>query len=187
MHVLRRCMSAAAIYDRAATAAQTAAVASQVAAATSGSGITNGESGTVAVRSAATALALMGAAHDHVEAAHAQLVAVTEQIERSFSDNGRQPTAEELAITGSVRAAVRSSVAYLTTTEPVQAQIAATHAQLVAAFPKRWRTRMARCLPSMVQWMPWSPFPRRPSGASWTWKRRRRSTSTSHSSTLCFV
>ena len=41
----------------------------------------------------------MEAAHDHVEAVHTQLVAVTAQIERSFSDNGRQPTAEELAIT----------------------------------------------------------------------------------------
>ena len=75
-------------------------------------------------------------AHDHVEAAHAQLLAVTAQIERSFSDNGRQPTAEELAIAESVRAAVRSSAAYLATTEPVQAQIAAAHAQLVAAFSK---------------------------------------------------
>ena len=44
----------------------------------------------------------MEAAHDHVEAAHAQLLAVTAQIERSFSDNGRQATAEELAIAESV-------------------------------------------------------------------------------------
>ena len=44
----------------------------------------------------------MEAAHDHVEAAHAQLLAVTAQIERSFSDNGRQPRAEELAIAESV-------------------------------------------------------------------------------------
>ena len=51
-----------------------------------------------------------------------------------FSDNGRQPTVEELAIAESVRAAVRSSAAYLGTTEPVQAQIVAAHAQLVAAF-----------------------------------------------------
>ena len=86
MRVLTRCMSTATICDRAAMAAQTAAVASQVAAATSGSGITTGESGTAAIRSAAVALALMEAAHDH--AAHAQLVAVTAQIERSFSDNG---------------------------------------------------------------------------------------------------
>ena len=128
MHVLTRCMSTAAICDRVAKAAQTAAVASQVAAATSASGIATGESGTTAVRSAAAALALMEAAHDHVEAAHAQLVAVTAQIERSFSDNGRQPTAEELAIAESVRAAVRSSAAYLATTEPVQAQIASAHA-----------------------------------------------------------
>ena len=78
----------------------------------------------------------MEAAHDHVEAAHAQLLAVTAQIERSFSDNGRQPTAEELAIAESVRAAVRSSAAYLATKEPIQAQIASAHAQLVAAFSK---------------------------------------------------
>ena len=76
----------------------------------------------------------MEAAHDHVEAAHAQLLVVTAQIERSFYDNGRQPIAKELAITESVRAAVRSSAAYLATTEPVQAQIMAAHAQLVAAF-----------------------------------------------------
>ena len=44
--------------------------------------------------------------------------------------------AEELAITESVRAAVRSSTAYLVTTEPVQAQITSAHAQLVAAFSK---------------------------------------------------
>ena len=45
--------------------------------------------------------------------------------------------AEELAIAESVRAAVRSSTAYLATTKPVQAQIAAAHAQLVAAFSKK--------------------------------------------------
>ena len=78
----------------------------------------------------------MEAAHDHVEAAHAQLLAVTAQIERSFSDNGRQPMSEELAISESVRAAVHSSAAYLATMEPVQAQIAAAHAQLMAAFSK---------------------------------------------------
>ena len=78
----------------------------------------------------------MEAAHDHVEAARAQLVAVTAQIERSFSYNGRQPTAEELAIAESVRGAARSSAAYLAMTEPVQAQIASAHAQLVAAFSK---------------------------------------------------
>ena len=78
----------------------------------------------------------MEAAHDHVEAAHAQLLVVTAQIERSFSDNGRQPTTEELAIAESVRAAVCSSAAYLATTEPVQAQITAAHAQLVAAISK---------------------------------------------------
>ena len=115
MRVLTRCMSAAAICDRAAKAAQTAAVASQVAAATSASGIATGESGTTVVRFAAVALALMEAAHDHVE----ELLAVTTQIERSFSDNGWQPMAEELAIAKSVRAAVRSSAAYLATTDPV--------------------------------------------------------------------
>ena len=67
---------------------------------------------------------------------HTQLVAVTAQIERSFSDNGRQPTAEELAIAERVRAAVRSCVAYLATTEPARSQITATHAQLVAAYSK---------------------------------------------------
>ena len=49
MPILTRCMSAAAICDRADMAAQTAAIASQVAAATSGSEITTGESGTAAV------------------------------------------------------------------------------------------------------------------------------------------
>jgi hypothetical protein len=129
-------MSAASIYDRAAKAAQTAVVASQVAAATSASGIATGESGTAAVRSAAAALALMEAAHDHVEATHAQLMPVTAQIERIFSDNGRQPTAEELAIAKSVRAGDRSFMEYLARTEPIQAQITAAHAQLVAAFSK---------------------------------------------------
>ena len=70
------------------------------------------------------------------EAVHVQLVAVTPQIERSFSDNGRQPTAEELAIAESVRAAAHSSAAYLATMEPVQAQIATAHAQLLVAFYK---------------------------------------------------
>ena len=50
-----------------------------VAAATSASGIATG--GTTVVRFAAAALALMEAAHDHVEAAHAQLLVVTAQIE----------------------------------------------------------------------------------------------------------
>ena len=63
-------------------------------------------------------------------------MAVTSRIKRSFSDNGRQPTTEELAIAESVRSAVRSSAAYFATTEPVQAQITAAHAQLVAAFSK---------------------------------------------------
>ena len=44
--------------------------------------------------------------------------------------------AEELAIAESVRAAVRSSATYLATTEPVQAQIASAHAQLMVAFSK---------------------------------------------------
>ena len=51
---------------------------------------------------------------------------VTTQIERSFS----------AAYAESVRAAVRSSAAYLATTEPVQAQIASADAQLVAAISK---------------------------------------------------
>ena len=41
-----------------------------------------------------------------------------------------------MAIAESVQSAIRSSAAYLATTEPVQAQIAAAHAQLVAAFSK---------------------------------------------------
>ena len=129
MRVLTRCMSAAAIYDREAKAAQTTANASQVAAATSASGIATGESGTSAVCPAAVALALM-------EAAHAKLVPVTAKIERSFSNNGRQPTAKELAIAESVQAVVRSSAAYLATTEPVEAQTASAHGQHVAAFSK---------------------------------------------------
>ena len=63
-------------------------------------------------------------------------MAVIAQIEQNFSDNGRQPTAEELAIAESVRAVVRSSAAYLATTEPNQAQIASSHAELMAAFSK---------------------------------------------------
>ena len=63
-------------------------------------------------------------------------MAVTAQIERSFSDNGRQPTTVGLAIAESIRAAGHSSAAYLATMEPVQAQITAAHAQLVAAFSK---------------------------------------------------
>ena len=114
MHVLTRCMSTAAICDRAAKAAQIAAVASQVATATSASGIATCKSGTTAVRFTAASLAL-------IEANHAQLLPVTTQIERSFSDNGRQPTAKELAIVERVRAAVRSCAAYLATTEPARA------------------------------------------------------------------
>ena len=129
----------------------------------------------------------MEAAHDHVEAAHAQLLAVTAQIERSFSDNGRYPTAEELAITESVRAAVCSSAAYLAMTEPVQAQIASAHAQLVAAFSKEMADADGEMLVEYGAMDAMKPLPRRPSGASWTWRRRRRSTSTSCSSTLCFV
>ena len=71
MRVITRCMSAAAICDRVAKAAQTSSIASQVAAATSASEIATRESGTTAVHSAMVALALMEAAHDHVEAAHA--------------------------------------------------------------------------------------------------------------------
>ena len=136
MRVLTRCMSTAAICDRATKASETAAVASQVAAATSASGIATGESGTAAVHSAAATLALIEAAHNHVEAVHAQLMAITAQIKRSFSNKGWQPTTEELAIAESVRAIVRSFAAYLATMKPVKAQIAANHAQLVAAFSK---------------------------------------------------
>ena len=77
MRVLTRCMSTAAICDRAVEAAQTADVASQVAAATSVSGIVTSECGTTVVCSAMAALAPMEVAHDHVEATHAQLLAVT--------------------------------------------------------------------------------------------------------------
>ena len=63
-------------------------------------------------------------------------MAVTTQIKWSFSGNGQQPTAEELEITESIRAAIRSSAAYLAMTEPDQDHIAATHAQLVADFSK---------------------------------------------------
>ena len=41
-----------------------------------------------------------------------------------------------MAIAETVRAAVRSCAAYLATTEPAQAKIAAAHAELVAAFSK---------------------------------------------------
>ena len=71
MRVLTRCMSAAIICDRTAKATQTAVVAYQVAAITSASGIATGERGTIVVHSTAATLALMEAAHDHVEAAHA--------------------------------------------------------------------------------------------------------------------
>ena len=55
MHVLTRCMSAAANYDRAARADQTSTIASQVAASTSASGIETGESGTTPIRSVVAA------------------------------------------------------------------------------------------------------------------------------------
>ena len=41
-----------------------------------------------------------------------------------------------MAITERVRAAVPSCAAYLATTEPTKAQIAAAHAQLVASYSK---------------------------------------------------
>ena len=44
--------------------------------------------------------------------------------------------AEELEIAERVRAAIRSCMAYLATTEPARAQIAAAHAQLVVAYAK---------------------------------------------------
>ena len=129
----------------------------------------------------------MEAAHDHVEASHAQLLAVMAETTRSFFDNGRQPTTEELAVAESVRAIVRSSAAYLATTEPVQAQIVAAHAQLVAAFSKEMADADGEMLAEYGAMDAMEPFPRRPSGMSWTWRRRRRSMSTSRSSTLCFV
>ena len=159
MRVLTRCMSAAAICDRAAKSSQMAVVASQVAAATSASGIATGESGIAAVRSAAAALALMEATHDHVEAAHAQLLAVTAQIERSFSDNGRQPTAEELAIAERVRAAVRSCATYFATTEPARSQITAAHAQLVVAYSKEMADADGETLPEYGAMDAMEPLP----------------------------
>ena len=129
----------------------------------------------------------MQAAHYHVEAVHAQLVVVTAQIEQSFSDNGRQPTAEELAITERVRAAVCSCAAYLATMEPARAQIAAAHAQLVAAYSKDMADADGEMLIEYGAIDAMGSLPRRPLGASWTWRRRRRATSTSRSSTLCFV
>ena len=126
--VLTSFVRATAVCVRAAKAAQTADVASQAAPTASASGIATGESGTSVVRSAAAGLALMEAAHYHVEAVHAQLMAVIAQIEQSFSNNGRQPTTEELAIAERVRAVVHSCVAYLATTEPAKAQITAAHA-----------------------------------------------------------
>ena len=135
-HVLTSFVRATAICVGAAKAAQTTAIASQEAAAASALGIATGENGIAAVCFAVAALALMETAHDHVAAAPAQLVAVTAQIKRSFCDNVRQPTAEELAIAERVRAVVRSCAAYLATTKPARAQIAAAHAQVVAAYSK---------------------------------------------------
>ena len=72
----------------------------------------------------------MEAAHDHVPST------LTTQLTQSLSDDGRQPTTEELAIAESVRAAPRSCAAYLDMTEPTTAHMASAHAQLVAAFSK---------------------------------------------------
>ena len=55
MRMLTRCISATAIYDRAARADQMSTIASQVAASTSASGIETGESGTTPVRSVVAA------------------------------------------------------------------------------------------------------------------------------------
>ena len=148
--VLTSFVRATAICVWAAKAAQTADVASQAAVAASASGIATGESGTAAVRSAAAALALMEAAHYHVKAVHAQLVAVTAQIKQNFSDNGRQPTTEELAIAESVRAAIRSSAATLPRRSPSKPKSRPPMLGSWRPFPKRWRMRMVRCLPSMV-------------------------------------
>ena len=94
------------------------------------------ESVRVAVHSCAAYLAATEPIKAQMVATHTQLLAVTAQIEQSFSNNGRQPMAEELAIGERVRAAVHSSTAYLATTEPVQAQITNAHAQLMVAFSK---------------------------------------------------
>ena len=51
-----------------------------------------------------------------------------------------------MAIAESVRAAIHSFAAYLVMAEPVQAQIAAAHAQLVAAFSKEMADEDAKIL-----------------------------------------
>ena len=112
---LTTCMSVAAIDNQVVAAAATA----QMARTTSAIRIANGDSGTIAVRFMAVTLALIEATHAHVEAAHAQLMAVTTKNARSFSDNGRQPMSEELAVTKSVQGAVRSSAASLAEMEAV--------------------------------------------------------------------
>ena len=112
---------------------------------------------------------------------------VTAQIKRSFSDNGRQPTAQELAVAEIVRAAVHCCVAYLAMTEPTKAQITAAHAQLVTAYSKYMVDADGKMLAEYGAIDTMEPFPRRPSSVSWTCRRWWRSTSTSRSSTLCFV
>ena len=89
-----------------------------------------------------------------------------------------------MAIVERVRAAVRSCTAYLATTEPARAKIAAAHAQLVAAYAKDMADADGKMLAEYGAIDVMEPLPQ---GASWTWRRRRRSMSTSRSSTLCFV
>ena len=64
-----------------------------------------------------------------------------------------------MAIAESVRAAIRSSAAYLATTEPVQAQIAAAHAQLMAAVSKQMADADGRMLAEYGEMDAMEPLP----------------------------
>ena len=72
-------------------------------------------------------------------------------------------------------------------TEPVQAQIAAAHAQLVVAFSKEMADANGEMLAEYGVMDATEPLPQETIGASWTRRRQRRSTSTIRSSTLYFV
>jgi hypothetical protein len=101
----------------------------------------------------------MAAAHAYADAAHAQLVSVTAQIAAAFSDNGRQPTSEELAIAESARAAVHSSAASLAKMEAVNARTAAAHAKIVAAFSKEMADADGEMLAEYVAMDAMEPLP----------------------------
>ena len=129
----------------------------------------------------------MEAAHHHVGAVHAPLMALTAQIEGSFSDNGRQPTAEELATAERVRAAIHSCASYLATTEPAKAQIAAAHTQLMAAYSKDMADADGEMLAEYGAMDAMEPLPMETVGRELDMEAAWRSTSTSRSSTLSFV